>query len=95
LDIGMAEIHSSGLVSPIHWTAQGAGLLFPELDADLVLSKAGSHGTILKLRGTYQPPLGTLGRIVDRALLGRFAEATVIDWMERLAEALSVHAELR
>lgn len=95
LDIGMAEIHSSGLVSPIHWTAQGAGLLFPELDADLVLSKAGSHGTILRLRGTYQPPLGTLGRIVDRALLGRFAEATVIDWMERLAEALSVHAELR
>jgi hypothetical protein len=95
LDIGMGEIHSSGLVYPIHWTAQEAGLLFPELDADLVLSKTGSHGTILKLRGTYQPPLGTLGRLVDRALLGRFAEATVIDWMERLAEALSVHAELR
>jgi hypothetical protein len=89
LDIGLAEIHSSGLVYPIHWTAQGAGLLFPELNADLVLSKAGSGTTHLTLKGTYKPPLGAFGRLVDRALLGRFAEATVVDWMDRLAEALS------
>lgn len=89
LDIGLAEIHSSGLVYPIHWTAQGAGLLFPELNADLVLSKAGSGTTQLTLKATYKPPLGVFGRLVDRALLGRFAEATVVDWMDRLAEALS------
>jgi hypothetical protein len=94
LDIGMAEIHSSGLVYPIHWTAQGAGHLFPELNADLVLSKAGSHTTSLTLKATYQPPLGPLGRLVDRALLGRVAEATVADWMDRLAEALSSDARV-
>lgn len=89
LDIGQAEIHSSGLVYPIHWTAQGAGLLFPELNADLLLSKSSSRMTCLTLKATYKPPLGVLGRLVDRALLGRVAEATVADWMDRLAEALS------
>jgi hypothetical protein len=94
LDIGAAEIHSGGLVYPIRWTAQGAGLLFPELNADLMLSKAGSHTTNLTLKATYKPPLGVLGRLVDRALLGRVAEATVVDWMDRLAEAISSDARV-
>lgn len=94
LDIGIAEVHSSGLVYPIHWTAQGAGLLFPELNADLILSKAGPDTTVLNLKATYQPPLGVLGRLVDRALLGRVAEATVVDWMDRLSDALSSDARV-
>jgi hypothetical protein len=94
LDIGQAEIHRSGLVYPIHWTAQGAGLLFPELNADLMLSKSGPSTTVLTLRATYKPPFGVLGRLVDRALLGRVAEATVVDWMDRLAEALSSDARI-
>jgi hypothetical protein len=89
LDIGVAEIHSSGLVYPIHWVATGATILFPELRADLHLSKLGSDRTMLTMKGTYDPPLGPLGRLADRAVLGRVAEATVRDWMERLAEALS------
>lgn len=89
LEIGLAEIHSSGLVYPIRWTAPGAGLLFPELNADLLLSKVGSEKARLTLKGTYKPPLGPLGRLVDRAVLGRVAEATVVDWMGRLADALS------
>lgn len=89
LEIGMAEIHSAGLVYPVHWTVSGAGVLFPELDADLWLAKIGSDETRLTLRGTYKPPLGALGWVADRALLGRVAEATVADWMERLAAALT------
>lgn len=89
LTIGTAEIHRSGLVYPIHWTATGAGLLFPELNADLVLSKSGPRETTLMLRGTYRPPLGALGRLADRVGLSRVAHATVVDWMDRLAEALS------
>ena len=89
LTIGIAEIHRSGLVYPIHWTASGASLLFPELEADLILSQTSSHSTTLTLRGTYQPPMGALGRLADRAVLGRVADATVADWMERLAVAVS------
>ena len=93
LEIGVAEIYSSGLVYPIHWTATGATLLFPELRADLVLSKDGSTRTALTLKGTYQPPLGMLGRIADRAGLGRVAEATVRHWIDRLALALSPNSQ--
>lgn len=89
LEIGMAEIHSYGLAYPVHWSASGARLLFPELTADLILSNDGRDATKLTLRGTYQPPMGALGRIADRAVLGRVAEATVRSWMDQLAEALT------
>ena len=89
LEIGVAEIHSYGLAYPIHWEASEARLLFPELTADLILSNRGRGETKLTLRGTYQPPMGALGRIADRAILGRVAEATVRSWMDRLAAALS------
>jgi hypothetical protein len=89
LEIGVAEIHSMGLVYPIRWTATGSTLLFPELSADLILTEKGPHRTTLTLKGNYQPPLGPIGRFADRAGLGHVAEATVRGWMDRLAEALS------
>lgn len=89
LDIGIAEIHAYGLVYPVEWTAAEAALLFPDLTADLILSSRGHDVTELTLKGTYQPPLGTLGKLADRTVLHRVAEATVKDWMDRLAAALS------
>lgn len=88
LEIGLAEIHRTGLVYPIKWTAHGAGVLFPELNADLALSQMGPDMTSLALDGTYQPPLGVVGRVADRMILGRVADATVRNWMDRLAEAV-------
>lgn len=88
LEVGMAEIHRSGLVYPIKWTALGASALFPELNADLALSQMGQSMTGLSLDGTYEPPLGVVGRLADRVVLGRVADATVRDWMDRLAEAV-------
>lgn len=89
LEIGIAEVHSMGLVYPIRWTATESTVLFPELNADLILTERGPHRTALTLKGNYQPPLGAIGRIADRAGLGHVAEATVRGWMDRLAEALS------
>jgi len=94
LEIGMAEIHSYGLSYPIHWEASDARLLFPVLAADLVLSSRGRRETKLTLRGTYQPPLGALGRIADRVVLRRVAETTVRGWMDRLAASLSSESQL-
>lgn len=90
LDIGAGHIHKTGLVYPVHWAARSAETLFPELTADLVLSQEGQARTRLTLKGTYQPPLGRLGRLADRAVMSRVAEATVADWMDRLASGLSL-----
>lgn len=88
LTMGMAEIHSYGLAFPVKWTASGASLLFPELEADLILAAKGVAETELTLRGNYDPPLGAIGQVADRLVLHRVAEATVKDWMDRLAAAL-------
>ena len=88
LVIGVAEIHRTGLVYPISWTAVGAQSLFPKLTGELVLSHVGPEQTRLSLEATYQPPMGPLGRVVDRIVLGRFAELTVKNWVDQLAEAL-------
>ena len=88
LVIGVAEIHRTGLVYPISWTATGAQALFPKLTGELVLSHVGPEQTELSLEANYQPPMGPLGRVVDRVVLGRFAESTVKNWVDQLAEAL-------
>ena len=90
LSIGLAEIRRAGVVYPIAWTAVGGEFLFPRLTADLVLSHVGSGRTKLTLEGTYEPPLGVVGRAVDRVLLRNVAEATIQNWVDRLAEAVSV-----
>jgi hypothetical protein len=44
--------------------------------------------TQLSFKGSYDPPLGAVGRGIDRALLHRIAEATARDFLERLAKAV-------
>lgn len=89
LHIGMAEILSSGIVYSVHWSATGATMLFPELNADLVLKKNGSNSTVVTLKGTYEPPLGFLGRVADRAGLDHLAKATVSSWLDRVVDGLN------
>ncbi|HIE22300.1 MAG TPA: hypothetical protein EYP73_06860 [Acidimicrobiia bacterium] len=88
MEIGTAEIHRTGIAYPMKWTATGAEVLFPQLNADLLLAHVGQDMTRISVQGTYKPPLGVVGRIADRVILGRFAEATIRNWVDRLAEAL-------
>ncbi|HEU4916499.1 MAG TPA: hypothetical protein VFV13_08035 [Acidimicrobiia bacterium] len=88
LVIGTPEIHRSGLIYPVSWSAIGSENLFPHLTADLILSHVGHDRTRIVLDGTYQPPLGPLGKVMDRALLRHVAESTVRTWTDRLAESL-------
>lgn len=63
-----------------------AGYLFPVLDADFELSPTHDGETRVLLRGTYRPPLGSLGAALDRAVLHRAAEATVRRLITQAAE---------
>ncbi len=78
----------SKTVLPIRWRAAAAESLFPALDADLEVAALGSHSTQLSMSARYVPPMGALGRMIDKALLHRVAEATIKDFLDRVGERL-------
>ena len=83
-----ATSDSAGLA--LRWEATGpGGGLFPALDADITLAPVGEHATVLALAGTYRPPLGAVGAVLDRAVLYRVASATVRDFLSRVADAIA------
>jgi hypothetical protein len=76
----------SKLSLPMTW--EPGGHLLPRLDAELELASLGRTRTQLAISGRYDPPLGTVGRTVDRLALHRVAEATVKDFLDRVAATL-------
>jgi hypothetical protein len=89
-------VHPDSARLALRWEANGPGSsLFPALDADLVLTPAGERATKLTLEGVYRPPLGAIGAGLDRAVLSRVATATVRDFVDRMAQAISVPAAQR
>ena len=89
LDLGTPMRSSAETTVPMVWSATGTPGLFPRLEGDLVISSVGSDLTHLALRGSYRPPLGPVGRVLDRALLHRVAEASVKRFVDRLAAAVT------
>ncbi len=69
-------------------TWEPGGHLLPRLDAELELASLGRTRTQLAISGRYDPPLGTVGRAIDRFALHRVAEATIKDFLDRVAAAL-------
>ncbi len=88
LMVGTPLRAASQTTIPFAWEATGTPGLFPRLDADLVVAGVGPELCQLALRGSYAPPLGTLGRALDRAVLHRVAEASVKSFVDRIAEAV-------
>jgi hypothetical protein len=88
VEIGKPIHASSKTFFPLRWTASGHTGLFPALDADIEVASLGSDRAQLALSARYVPPLGAVGRTIDRALLSRVAEATVKDFLDRVAEAI-------
>jgi hypothetical protein len=69
---------------PLSWWATGTPGLFPTMEADLVAAAMGPDLTQLTFQGTYKPPLGIVGQALDSALLHRFAESSVKDFVDRI-----------
>ena len=75
---------------PLTWEPVGRHGLLPRLDADLELGALGGERTQLAISARYRPPLGVVGRVVDRVLLHRVAEATLKDFLDRLGAAITL-----
>jgi hypothetical protein len=83
---------TSKTLLPMTWRATGAERLFPQLDADIEVAALGPNRTQLSISARYRPPMGALGRALDRTMLHRVAEATIKDFLDRVGERLSGRA---
>ncbi len=55
---------------------------------DLTIAPAGA-GTVLTMAGSYRPPLGSLGEVLDRAILHRVATTTIRSFLAQVAAQLA------
>jgi hypothetical protein len=90
---GSVRERGDGFVMPLRWAATGPAELFPAMQADLEIAPLGSNESQLRFSGSYDPPLGSLGRHLDRLLLHQLAEATVRALLSELVTALLVEPE--
>ena len=79
---------STWAVIPLTWKATFPEKLFPEMTGKIELSPSDHDVTRLTVSGMYQPPLGSLGRQLDQALMHNVAEATVKELAESIAARL-------
>lgn len=93
LEVG-EPIDSHHLVMlPLRLRSRDHRRLFPTLEGSLDAAWLGRGRTYLALSLTYEPPLGLVGRAVDRALLHRVAETVSQRFLEAIANELLVRAE--
>jgi hypothetical protein len=76
----------------LRWSASGGSGLFPTLEADLEIAPLGRGRTQLAMSARYVPPLGAVGRAIDRVMLYRVAEATLKDFLDGVGGTL-MHSE--
>jgi hypothetical protein len=93
IQIGPPTHLGTTVVIPLAWTPVHAAGLLPSLDADLEIASLGTDRTQLAINARYEPPLGMMGRGVDRAILHRVAEATLKDFLDRVADVLLDHED--
>ena len=88
VEIGAPTATDVLMFLPIRWQSATEAGLFPTLEGVLEVAAIGGTRTQRGLSATYEPPLGLIGKIADRALFHRVAEVTVKDFLERIAERL-------
>jgi hypothetical protein len=88
IELGESMRFPSKTILPMTWRPEGGEPFFPSLDADIEVAALGPNRTQLAVSARYRPPFGAVGRVIDRALLHRVAEATLKDFLDRAAEAI-------
>jgi hypothetical protein len=91
LEVGASRVaaHRESVMLAVNWTAAGGPPLFPRMEGTLHADRYGSQSTRLTLNARYDPPMGALGNLIDRALMHRLAQSTMDDFVIRLAASLT------
>jgi hypothetical protein len=94
IDLGTPMRLPTKTIIPLRWTATGVLGLFPSLDADLEIAPLGHDRCQLSMSARYVPPLGSLGRAIDRTVLFRVAEATIKNFLDQVRDNISREVSL-
>jgi hypothetical protein len=89
ITVGAPTRMSGTTTIPLSWSASGPAGLFPALDADLEIAPLETGRCQLAISARYEPPLGVVGRAVDRAVLARVADATLKDFLDRVRDSIA------
>lgn len=87
-DLAQTQGASRGTRIRLEWRGAQRPGLFPLMHADLSIYPLTSTETQLDFEGTYQPPLGPLGRAIDALVGHRIAEASVHRFVADVAQHL-------
>ena len=85
LGIGAVESGEGWAIVPVSWRAADADVLFPVFAGELQAAVLPEGRCELDLVGSYQPPLGPVGELVDRLVLHRVAGQALSRFLERVA----------
>lgn len=88
IGVGPLLEEDDALVLPVWWEDAEHPHLFPTFDGGLEL-RGGHHGTEVRLVGSYEPPLGTLGRFADGLAGHRFVVASLETFLDEIAARLA------
>lgn len=90
--VGAASIGTKAVTVPLSWHSLQAEAAFPVFEGQLKLSRFPDSTNRLELRGSYEAPGGLIGKAADAAAIYAVAEATVQDFVERIASVLARNA---
>jgi hypothetical protein len=86
--LGPPHNRGDAVVVPVSWESSGLPGLFPVLDGDVELAPLDPDRCRVTFSASYVPPLGELGRQLDRALLHRVARSTPHSFLAQVAGSL-------
>lgn len=95
IDVGHLRTEGEETRLPLRWQAAGRDRLFPVFDGHLHARAAGPATTLLLVRGTYEVPLGAVGRFGDGLIGRRLARQSLTSFVEELAARLDAEVHRR
>jgi hypothetical protein len=86
------EVPADGLTPvtclELSWQATHSPALFPSMQLELYAWPLSADETQLEVAGAYKPPFGAVGHAIDAAIGHRIAEASVVRFLEDVAEQI-------
>ncbi len=84
------HVEAMRTVLPLRWQAESGDALFPTVEAQLEIAALSMYPprVQLTLDGSYDPPFGAAGDVIDRVLVHRLATNVVEDFVREVAVRL-------